>query len=156
MKKFLLIFTFLISTLTAFSQISGTVTDSTSNEPVIGVLVLIQGEAGKGATTDSNGKFELKGLDKPTYTLEFRYMGYHSQFIKASSKDTLNIKQIKNPYIYNMQRIHLYTRISQTYKCVYYILSPLLKNYVYIVNTILVHNYAYSAFLLINMECVNN
>ena len=65
MKKFLLIFTFLISTLTSFSQISGTVTDSTSNEPVIGVMVLIQGESGKGTTTDINGKFELKGLDKP-------------------------------------------------------------------------------------------
>jgi TonB-dependent receptor len=92
MKKLLLIFTFLISTLTAFSQISGTVTDSISNEPVIGVLILIQGESGKGTTTDINGKFELKGLDKPTYSLEFRYMGYHSQFIKATSKDTLNIK----------------------------------------------------------------
>ena len=92
MKKFLLIFTFLISTLTAFSQISGTITDSTSNEPVIGALILIQGEAGKGATTDTDGKFELKNLDKPTYTLEIRYIGYHSQFITTTSKDTLNIK----------------------------------------------------------------
>ena len=92
MKKLLLIFTFLISTLTSFSQISGTITDSISNEPVIGATVLIQGESGKGATTDLNGKFELKGLDKPTYTLEIRYIGYHSQFITSPSKDTLNIK----------------------------------------------------------------
>ena len=92
MKKLLLIFTFLISTLTAFSQISGTVTDSISNESVVGALILIQGESGKGTTTDLNGKFELKGLDKPTYTLEIRYIGYHSQFITTSSKDTLNIK----------------------------------------------------------------
>ena len=92
MRKILLVFTFLISTLTSFSQISGTITDSISNEPVIGATVLIQGESGKGATTDLNGKFELKGLDKPTYTLEIRYIGYHSQFITSSSKDTLNIK----------------------------------------------------------------
>jgi TonB-dependent receptor len=92
MKKLLLIFTFLISTLAAFSQISGTITDSISNEPVIGVMVLIQGETGKGAITDINGKFELKNLDKPTYTLEVRYIGYHSQFITVTSKDTLNIK----------------------------------------------------------------
>jgi hypothetical protein len=92
MKKFLLIFTFLISTLTAFSQISGTITDSTSNESVIGALVLIQGEPGRGATTDTNGKFELRDLDKPIYTLEIRYTGYHTKLITVSSKDTLNIK----------------------------------------------------------------
>ena len=92
MRKILLIFTFLISTLTAFSQISGTITDSISNESVVGALILIQGEAGKGTTADTNGKFELKNLDKSIYTLEIRYTGYQSQFITTSSKDTLNIK----------------------------------------------------------------
>ena len=92
MRKILLVFTFLISTLTSFSQISGTVTDSISNEPVIGVLILIKSEVGKGTTTDLNGKFELKNLDKNTYTLEIRYYGYQSQFITTSSKDSLVIK----------------------------------------------------------------
>ena len=56
------------------------------------MLILIQGESGKGTTTDSNGKFELKNLDKSIYTLEIRYTGYQSQFITTSSKDTISIK----------------------------------------------------------------
>lgn len=61
-------------------KVSGTVTDS-SNEPVIGVSVLVKGTT-TGTSTDLDGKYELTVPSGAT--VEFSCIGYISQTFKAA------------------------------------------------------------------------
>ena len=81
----------LISTsIYSYSQkVSGTVSDSSSGESLIGAMVLVKGES-RGATVDPDGKFSIDNLTKESYDLEIRYMGYKTQTIAVKPiKDTL-------------------------------------------------------------------
>lgn len=53
----------------------GTVTDGKTGEALFGVKVKIVGED-KGAVTDFDGKYEIKGLSPKTYALEAFATGY--------------------------------------------------------------------------------
>ena len=56
-------------------SIQGTVRDKATNEGLVGVNVLIKGTY-YGATTDLDGKFEIKSVSPGTYGLSFRLLGY--------------------------------------------------------------------------------
>ncbi len=61
MKKALLLLAFVVTTFALFAQtktISGTITDATTKEPLVGATVLVKGTQ-TGTTTDANGKFTL-------------------------------------------------------------------------------------------------
>ena len=84
MKKFLL-FVFLLSltSVTLFAQtgkISGTVTDATTGETLIGVNVLIEGTM-LGAATDVDGFFAILNVTPGTYNLKASYIGFAPQTI---------------------------------------------------------------------------
>lgn len=85
----------LISTsIYSYSQkVSGTVSDSSSGESLIGAMVLIKGES-RGSTVDPDGKFSIDNLTKESYDLEIRYMGYKTQtiVIKTIEDTLLNIQ----------------------------------------------------------------
>ena len=85
----------LISTsIYSYSQkVSGTVSDSSSGESLIGAMVLVKGES-RGATVDPDGKFSIDNLTKESYDLEIRYMGYKTQtiVIKTIEDTLLNIQ----------------------------------------------------------------
>ena len=85
----------LISTsIYSYSQkVSGTVSDSSSGESLIGAMVLVKGES-RGATVDPDGKFSIDNLTKESYDLEIRYMGYKTQtiVIKPIEDTLLNIQ----------------------------------------------------------------
>ncbi|MCE1200071.1 MAG: SusC/RagA family TonB-linked outer membrane protein, partial [Marinilabiliales bacterium] len=80
-----------VFTLPAFAQeksISGTVTDATSKEPLVGVTVQVEGTF-NGAATDFDGKFKLKA--NPGQKLVFSFVGYVSQTIVVDQQTNLKI-----------------------------------------------------------------
>lgn len=56
--------------------ISGVVTDKTTKEPIPGVGVTVKGTTG-GTATDANGRFSLKTIQKPPFTIVISYVGYN-------------------------------------------------------------------------------
>ncbi len=78
----------------AFAQttISGTVTDASNNEPLIGVNILVQGTV-LGTTTDINGNFSLNVSSEPPFTLVISSVGFERQEIEITeSRQGLNIQ----------------------------------------------------------------
>jgi len=69
--------------------VTGTVTSSDS-EPLIGVSVLVPGNAQLGTITDSNGKFSILLPDKSA-SLQFSYLGYTTQIVKVDGKKEVNV-----------------------------------------------------------------
>ena len=81
----------------AYSQntISGTVTDSQSNDPLIGVNVIIKGTT-IGTITDIDGKFSLTNSKPLPWEVEVSYVGYESQVINVSSPgESLNVNLVE-------------------------------------------------------------
>ena len=54
-------------------KISGKVSDEDTNEPLVGVNVIIKGKA-QGASTDEQGEFYLIGIPPGKYDLEISYI----------------------------------------------------------------------------------
>jgi TonB-linked SusC/RagA family outer membrane protein len=59
----------------ATASLSGTVSDSTSGRPIPAVQVLVTGTT-RGALTDDNGRFVVRGLGAGTYTVRAQRIGY--------------------------------------------------------------------------------
>lgn len=70
--------------------VSGTVLDKTTNDPLIGVSVVVKGVANAGTITDMDGKFTLK-LPYAEAPLVFSYLGYQPQEIVPGAKKELTI-----------------------------------------------------------------
>ena len=70
--------------------VSGTVLDKTTNEPLIGVSVVVKGVANAGMITDMDGKFTLK-LPYAEAPLVFSYLGYQPQEIIPGAKKELTV-----------------------------------------------------------------
>ncbi len=91
----LVIVTLTIITQTIYGQsgkISGSITDYTTGETLIGVNVIYAN--GKGTVTDIDGNYQLS-LSPGTYTLRFSYVGYEpieKEVIITDKAQTLDIK----------------------------------------------------------------
>lgn len=72
------------------TMVSGTVLDKTTNEPLIGVSVVVKGVANAGTITDMDGKFTLK-LPYAEAPLVFSYLGYQPQEIIPGAKKELTV-----------------------------------------------------------------
>ena len=70
--------------------VSGTVLDKTTNDPLIGVSVVVKGVANAGTITDMGGKFTLK-LPYAEAPLVFSYLGYQPQEIVPGAKKELTV-----------------------------------------------------------------
>ncbi len=93
--KMLWFFLLAVFTLPAFAQeksISGTVSDATSKESLIGVTVQVVGTT-NGAATDFNGKFTLKAA--PGQKLLFSFVGYVPQTVVVGQQTTLKISLVQ-------------------------------------------------------------
>lgn len=64
----------------AKGRITGQVIDKLSNEPMIGVVVFIDGTT-VGVQTDIEGRYELNNLAPGTYNILFRYVAYKTKLI---------------------------------------------------------------------------
>jgi len=85
-KNFFIMLFVLLATTVAFSQVTGNVTDD-SNEPLLGVSVILKGTA-TGAVTDFDGNYSIDASNGDT--LVFSYVGYESQEIVVSGS-SLNV-----------------------------------------------------------------
>lgn len=78
-KKLLIVaIVFLMAPLGLLAQVgslSGSVTDQSTGESLIGVTVLIT-ELSRGAPTDINGNYRVENIPVGTYTVRFSYVGY--------------------------------------------------------------------------------
>ncbi|GAB5519998.1 MAG: TonB-dependent receptor [Rhodothermales bacterium] len=89
-----------VAPLAALAQVqtgtlSGTVVDADTQEPLVGVNVVIAGTT-QGTTTDDTGAYELAALSQGTYVITFRYIGFEpvnrtDVVIKPRRTTTLNI-----------------------------------------------------------------
>ena len=70
--------------------VSGTVLDKTTNDPLIGVSVVVKGVANAGTITDMDGKFTLK-LPYAEAPLVFSYLGYQPHEIVPGAKKELTV-----------------------------------------------------------------
>lgn len=70
-------------------KVTGVVTDG-NNEPLIGVSIVIQGNAG-GSITDINGRYTLEDVDSNAI-LVFSYIGYVSQKIAVRNQQIVNVQ----------------------------------------------------------------
>src|SRR5258708_1044053 len=80
--------------LTGMSQnkpVTGTISDSSSNEGINGVSIRVKGTA-KGVFTDSRGVFKINVPDKAV--LEISSIGYKAQEVKADFNAPLQVKLI--------------------------------------------------------------
>jgi len=93
MKKILLLFMALFAIAFAQAQtrqITGTVTDQTTKETVIGASVLIKGTT-TGTQTNVDGKFKLTVPDKPGVVITVRFIGYKTLEIPVGTSSNLNV-----------------------------------------------------------------
>ena len=59
--------------------VAGTVVVGGSQRPLPGAQVSIEGQAGKGASADANGRFRVTGVTGTQVTLNVRLVGYRPQ-----------------------------------------------------------------------------
>jgi TonB-linked SusC/RagA family outer membrane protein len=81
MKKILLSFLLLVLTGAAFAQtrtITGTITSSDKNEPLVGVTVRVKG-SNAATQTDVNGRYSIKVTNSQNVVLGITYVGYAYQ-----------------------------------------------------------------------------
>ena len=69
-------------------NVSGTVTDASDGEPLIGVSVIDKGSK-RGVVTDLDGHFSIVADDKAT--LQFSYVGYSTKSVKVDGHETLTV-----------------------------------------------------------------
>ena len=70
--------------------VSGVVTDNNSQQPLIGVTVMIQGTT-TGVVTDPDGKFSLDVPDSNA-KLVFSYMGYETQVVAVEGRTRFDVR----------------------------------------------------------------
>ncbi|WP_342648376.1 SusC/RagA family TonB-linked outer membrane protein [Mucilaginibacter sp. CSA2-8R] len=81
MKKILLSFLLLVLTGAVFAQtrtITGTITSSDKNEPLVGVTIQVKG-SNVATQTDVNGKYSIRVTNAQNVVLSVRYVGYTYQ-----------------------------------------------------------------------------
>lgn len=88
--KLLLILLLLPFAALAQGVVSGTVLEDSSGQPLPGVNIVVQGTT-NGVSTDFDGKFQLKGLQKGN-VLVFSYIGYAEQSFKYNGETEIAIR----------------------------------------------------------------
>ncbi|PHN05710.1 SusC/RagA family TonB-linked outer membrane protein [Flavilitoribacter nigricans] len=76
--------------LMAQRQISGTITDGSTGEPLIGANILVRGSS-SGTVTDFDGSFELNIPDDGSTVLDISYTGYKPMEIAVGSQSVLTL-----------------------------------------------------------------
>src|SRR5690349_21426388 len=94
MKFLFAIFLFFVS-VKAFPQnsLSGTITDQTTKEPIIGATLYLP-DLRQGTSTDENGFYQLQQLPKGKFLAQVRYVGYSSltRVIEINGATTVNLE----------------------------------------------------------------
>jgi TonB-linked SusC/RagA family outer membrane protein len=70
------------------TEVSGTVTDAQTGEPLPGVNIVIQGTT-QGTTTDMDGEYTIKA--PPDATLVFSFVGYQETTVSVDEREEINV-----------------------------------------------------------------
>jgi len=110
--KISLLLVFCVQLAAAQVNISGVVTSSDDQLPLVGVNVYIKGETG-GTVTDNNGYYLLRVASRSD-TIIFSYIGYREQRTVTGTGDVLNI--VLEPQVRQLEEIIVmaYTEKSKT------------------------------------------
>lgn len=79
--------------LFAQNKVQGTVVDSSTGEPLIGVAISVEGTT-QGTITDIDGRFSIAASQGAT--LKVAYMGYITQSLKMGAQSTIQIKLVED------------------------------------------------------------
>lgn len=74
-------------------QITGTITEATSQQPMAGVNVIVKGTT-NGTTTDSEGRYSI-GADEGDILI-FSFIGYASQEIRVTSQSVVDVVMLED------------------------------------------------------------
>lgn len=77
--------------ITNAQELTGTIVDADSDEPLFGASVVVTGTA-VGGTADFDGKFKFKPGQEPPFKVTVSYIGYQNQEIEVTSFEPLSIK----------------------------------------------------------------
>lgn len=80
-----------VTFLSQAQELSGTITDANSGDPLFGASVVITG-TGTGATTDFDGRFKFNAGKQPPFQITISYIGYLKQEINVTSLAPITIK----------------------------------------------------------------
>ena len=83
----LLLFMIPLSALAQDVKVTGTITDATTGDEIIGATVKVQGSS-SGAISDVSGNYQITA--KVGRNLEISYVGYKTQIIKATKAGVIN------------------------------------------------------------------
>ncbi len=75
-------------------KVTGTVTDASTGEPLIGVNIVVEGTT-IGVITDVSGKYTID-IPEPNVTLTFSYVGYNTEQVTTGGKGVIDMKLIPN------------------------------------------------------------
>ena len=89
---FSLCFTF--SLFAQEAKIYGIIKDNSSNELLIGAKVIVKGQAGVGAVSDANGKYEILNVKPGNIVLEVRYETYKTRLLESFVINSGDSKQL--------------------------------------------------------------
>ncbi len=81
-----LILQFFVNVAIAQTNVSGTITDASNQDPLIGVNILVKGTV-LGTTTDVNGNFNLEVNSNPPLTLVITSVGFERQEIQITQNN---------------------------------------------------------------------
>ena len=94
MKQFLIGLLMVFTSMTGFAQITGTVVDAETNEPLPGATVVIKGTQ-NGTTTDFDGLFSISGASAGD-TLVISFIGFETTEAVASERMIVNLPTALN------------------------------------------------------------
>lgn len=113
MQKLVLLLFLAVSTLT-FGQnnITGSILDQDTNQPVIGASVYIP-EIGKGTNTDLDGHFSIPDLSAGTHELVISAMGFSTRTLKVTVPVETSLEILVAPSAIEMEEVIISTPFHQ-------------------------------------------
>ena len=105
---------FLITQLSfAQTKVSGTVTDATTKEPLIGVSVQVKGKV-IGTITNSKGEFSFNVSTPPPFTIVITSVGYESQEMSVSGNNAAINVSLKEQAIMGQEVVVAASRVEES------------------------------------------
>ena len=105
MRKLTLILTFLLFaglTASAQMQISGTVTNAETGEPIPGVSIVVQSQTTIGTTTDMDGSYSFE-VPSDAETLVYSFVGMQTKEVPINGRSTIDVEM--QPEVEEMEEV---------------------------------------------------
>ncbi|MBS3777131.1 MAG: carboxypeptidase-like regulatory domain-containing protein, partial [Bacteroidales bacterium] len=105
MRKLTFLLTFVLFvgfSASAQMQITGTVTNAETGEPIPGVSVVVQGQTTIGTSTDMDGNYSLQ-VPSDAETLVFTFVGMQRVEADIDGRSTINIEMV--PTVEEMEEV---------------------------------------------------